>query len=1523
MGEGALRTGESVLDTLNDISDAINNPLTYAGNKALYGENTAKKALKESKQKQEEFIKRDLVNEMNEATGWNAMKDKWEQDSLVKSGNIAGQVAQGIGGMVPSLVAGNYLGFNPGNVSAEGLTGLAKAGKMASNVGRTYLSQLPANALLTASSYGSGLQEALNEGATRNQARLYGLSDAAIEQLTEMMTGGVPGLEGRGGIDQLVEPLIDKTGKGYANALLKAGYGALGEGLEEYTSEMLNPLAKKIYSDEPINWDETREKARQAGLVGGITGAFLNTPSNIQNFNEARAEQQNKQALKPTQNTISEPTQMTQETQNIEDRPINQEVRKTSEEEVLKPISQREENIDNTQEKVYNEGINEKESVQNDFRRVQEESRAMSTRDTEMFHSGERQVDEGIRNRLSNVLGGELRTKSSSSGYGNTSLVNPKTNKNVNYYTGVDADTFHDNMEIVQKYLRNGDAVDVHDAADYKDTKNYLSEDGLSGFAITKDGDLISVFNLGEKGYLDTIAPEVQKNAKTLDCFQSDVQPLADMYEKKLGFKKAAEMDFNYDFLAEEKGKEYADYFVKTYGEAPVVFMVKTDQDVPLKHFNKDQYDEAMNYRNSFVAGEGSTEGETNKASNEPSTKTEEFKNSMKKVQDGTATEKERKFVRTAVEAQNTQDLIKEMTDVQKNYKVITNEESMNKAQAQLSSFKNIEQKTAYIKGLLTSGKRITSSDITAAELVLKDVAATKNAKLYTDSLADFAALSTEYGQVIQAMSQIKKLSPTYQLDVLEKLINREVVKGNKKYSNVKVTDDMRNKVLQCYDENGNLNQEKFDNTMEEIKQELADKIKVGADEKVRAWRYLSMLGNPKTHVRNVVANTAMTIDKYVEDKLSAAAQDVFIKDKTKKTRTLKGSSQEVKNYTNELYNEVSSDTFGNKYNEKSDLEDRAKVFNTRWLEAIRQFNDKALSKEDQAFKEINFKRSFSNYLTAQGIETKTDIENKPQIVERAKLYAIEEANVATFNQQNKLAQFINSGDTKLGPLYKVVRGAIIPFTRTPLNIAKAGLERTPGVGLAKLAMDVKKAPSNMKGTVFIDGLSKQVTGTSLALIGYALAKSGRVTAETDDDKEDKFSKDQGEKMDFSIKFGNKSYDLSWLSPTSMPFFVGARMFEVMEKQDGFNENIVLESLASTLDPLSEMSCVSSFTDVLKSYNKEGAGMIKDMGITTAQNYLSQFIPTISGQFARIFDDTKRSTGADASSTNKISQETYRKLAYKIPGLRNTLPESTDIYGREKKEDDNTIIRAFNALINPSNVTKDTMTKEGKELMRLYDKTGNSDIIPSYLSQSVKYKDKEYKMSRKEYNEYKKDFGDNFEDNLKGLMKTEDYKKATNDEKAEMIEGILKYAKDKTKDIFLTNQGEEYSSTSDKVDLLTDRNFTISDYYVYKTYTPNIVNGKYEAVKNRLSLINTFGIDPKIYSNYMPAISEITGENRKQKVFNYINGLNISKKQKQLLMKKEYPTYREADQELFNTINNSNLTKEEKESLRDFLKIGR
>ena len=99
-------------------------------------------------------------------------------------------------------------------------------------------------------------------------------------------------------------------------------------------------------------------------------------------------------------------------------------------------------------------------------------------------------------------------------------------------YKDIDGDLFHDIFEISRTYLLNGELVDLHD--NYNDSTCYLSDDGLSGFTITKNGNLISVFNLdkSKKGFLSAISSIVKENAKTLDCYVSPNQNLVIQYLK-------------------------------------------------------------------------------------------------------------------------------------------------------------------------------------------------------------------------------------------------------------------------------------------------------------------------------------------------------------------------------------------------------------------------------------------------------------------------------------------------------------------------------------------------------------------------------------------------------------------------------------------------------------------------------------------------------------------------------------------------------------------------------------------------------------------------------------------------------------------------------------------------------------------------------------------------------------------------------------------------------------------------------
>ena len=82
---------------------------------------------------------------------------------------------------------------------------------------------------------------------------------------------------------------------------------------------------------------------------------------------------------------------------------------------------------------------------------------------------------------------------------------------------------------------------------------------------------------------------------------------------------------------------------------------------------------------------------------------------------------------------------------------------------------------------------------------------------------------------------------------------------------------------------------------------------------------------------------------------------------------------------------------------------------------------------------------------------------------------------------------------------------AILPFKKTPVNIAKTGINYSP-LGFAKTltydAVQVKKG--NMEASELIDHLSQNITGSALTLVGYLLASAGFLNGAGEDDKEGK-----------------------------------------------------------------------------------------------------------------------------------------------------------------------------------------------------------------------------------------------------------------------------------------------------------------------------------------------------------------------------------------------------------------------------------
>lgn len=912
---------------------------------------------------------------------------------------------------------------------------------------------------------------------------------------------------------------------------------------------------------------------------------------------------------------------------------------------------------------------------------------------------------------------------------------------------------------------------------------------------------------------------------------------------------------------------------------------------------------------------------------------------------------KRRKFVKSSIESDAVDgNLLQDDLDQTKIfYQPISNKKTLGAANSRLEGM-GYEASVAYFNSQFAN-KKTGLEDIVLGERLIQEAIKRGDTKTAGELIEDVAILGTELGQKVQALSIIKRLTPEGQLRMLQRTVERGKTKGDKAFDGVEITQEMIDKILGVYektsdetvhklqseiaklggtkltrtdafyvngdtykhrrklkelgftwdaenkawylpDASGTFDQAKLNEAVEDVKQKLAEQMKVTMSDKANAWRYLSMLGNPKTHIRNLVSNVAMRGTIAVKNVVARSIESIApIKNRTK---TWESASDDVKSFaqtTAAEMKDVLSD--GGKYSEEASIKAKRKIFKNKILNGVYEFNSDLLTKEDWWFSKPAFTKSLSEYLTANGIRTKQDIHNNPEIVEKAKQYATEQAQIATFRQYSWLSNKINEIE-RHNTATKIAVGAALPFKKTPINIAKTALNYSP-LGFAKtLASDIPKVKNgDMEASAMIDNLSQNVTGTALTLIGYLLASTGFINGGGEDDKEGEYDYQLGEQA-YSVNIGGATFSLSWLSPIAMPLFVGANAYEQLEEGEEWNGDVVVETLAQTLDPLSEMSFLSSLDDVLSSYDS-GVEKFAGIGESLAQNYITQFVPTFSSQVATVMDDTKRSTKVAGDSGFKFVDETINKLKYKIPFLRETLEPMTDIWGNEVKQTDNMMKRAVETFLAPYSKKDNIATEVDAELKELYGETGDDGIIPNIPNNHINYDGEKYEMSAAEYTEYKKTYGQTASNLLEMLFETTTYQNADSEIRAEMVNKVYDYAREKAKKQYFTKNGVAYTNaTKDGTEYYKEgaikgaiENDMTVEEYEFSTKNPE----KYAVAKS------IGGYDAyKTYSSELYDIKADKDESgksisgsRKNKVIDYINNLNADYGEKIILFKSQYP----------------------------------
>ena len=732
----------------------------------------------------------------------------------------------------------------------------------------------------------------------------------------------------------------------------------------------------------------------------------------------------------------------------------------------------------------------------------------------------------------------------------------------------------------------------------------------------------------------------------------------------------------------------------------------------------------------------------------------------------------------------------------------------------------------AVVRGYKSPSK----NKIALGERLIIEAINRKDVKEATKIIAEVAAMATRAGQIVQAISMVKRLSPTGQI----MSINRQVTALNEELSErgkppIKVSEDVMRRLVENasileklqseinrlkelidvqkveYNAAGYIEdqlidaetevdraQKNFNAAKNDALQDIANQSPSTWTDKLNAWRYLAMLGNPRTHIRNIMGNLVFIPALRIKQSLAGTME--LILPKGERTQSAKIASKSIRDFAKkdaeEMLEWLKS---GGKYIEKQGAEKQnifnEKLWGGRMLNRISNFNSDMLDAEDGIFLAHHYSKALAGYAVANGYSA-FELQNDSEMLNAARQIAAREALQATYRDANAFSDFMTEASRNLkaksspaGKLFYAAFEGIVPFKKTPANIIKRAVEYSP-LGIISALWNGCQKIVNTKGNVsnsysasdFINEIAAGMTGTMIVGLGAFLSSIGMLHGRNKDD-EDYFEKLQGVQEYSLIIPGKGSYTIDWMAPSALPLFVGAELYELVSDTNAeIGLSTLLTSIASLAEPIFNLSMLDGVQSVLQSYSAEGA--IMDAAYSSLQSFAGQLMPTIGGQLARTIDNKSRNAyyNDKTSEVPNIIAQVGRSALSKIPGLEQQLPERIDAWGRNAGEGQSVYERAIENFVSPGYWAPVNTTDVDKIIKELYDETGDESIFPSTANKSFSFKGETYYLSADEYVAFSKTRGQTAYELIDEMQKSSLWKNLSPDEKIACINDAYSFA---------------------------------------------------------------------------------------------------------------------------------------------------
>ncbi|MBF0311494.1 MAG: hypothetical protein HQL56_18425 [Magnetococcales bacterium] len=427
----------------------------------------------------------------------------------------------------------------------------------------------------------------------------------------------------------------------------------------------------------------------------------------------------------------------------------------------------------------------------------------------------------------------------------------------------------------------------------------------------------------------------------------------------------------------------------------------------------------------------------------------------------------------------------------------------------------------------------------------------------------------------------------------------------------------------------------------------------------LQEYRVNALLSNPPTHMANIVSNT-VSLAFSIPESLVAAG----ISKATGSGISLREAGARIFGMANSLIDaaRLAARTFqeGMPPNVEGKFEAGGfrHAFPGTAGEVIR-FPGKMLMVEDVFFNTLAYRAELSALAAREA--AKAGLEGEPfsfrvqQILAEPPAAMVQSAKDAAryWTFTNPLGKTGQAGQALINshPIFRM----LIPFFRTPVNIAKRALERSP----LALTMPTFWAAMKKGGVERDQALARLAVGSAIAGAMVLAASNGYVSGKgPGNPKARALLRAQGWQP-YSFKIGDSWVSYNRMDPLGMVVGMAADFASLVHDVDRGEADgmaaILAGSISRNLTSKTFLSGISSFIDFVSEPEKSGSPFLT--------NLASSYLPAIVGGAARIVDPVVRDVSTGTGGI-ELFDALSNRLQSRIPGLSHLLPPRLDIWGK-------------------------------------------------------------------------------------------------------------------------------------------------------------------------------------------------------------------------------------------------------------------